>query len=216
MLKALTSKGRTNKRGRRPLSDSWPDAVNWSWNRFSIWRSPFSTSGRPAKVGEQQGIFSSISNYSRLAKIWQRNCYLKFLDLLATLDQILLSVDLKKVLSPRRLQSGVYLLNTVLVYCGGLLGPDQLGYLLRVSLGAMAHITGIFQNRNSVYPTYLRTLRAVRTTCFEILGRFYKRYESYPWSAVETEAVFKVMWNGWNIINIIAFTATYSQNVLLD
>uniref|UniRef100_A0A146LBX0 Small subunit processome component 20 n=2 Tax=Lygus hesperus TaxID=30085 RepID=A0A146LBX0_LYGHE len=113
-------------------------------------------------------------------------------DLLSVLDEITLNVDLKAVIPPRRLQSAVYLLNTVLVYCGGLLGPSQLGYLLRVSLVIMAHITGILQNRDEVFPGYIRAIRGIRNTCFEVLARFYKTFDSYPWTLVETEGVFKV------------------------
>ncbi|KAF6203330.1 hypothetical protein GE061_003748 [Apolygus lucorum] len=113
-------------------------------------------------------------------------------DILSTLDEITLNVNLKAVIPPRRLQSAVYLLNTVLVYCGGLLGPTQLGYLLRVSLVIMAHITGILQNRDEVFPGYIRAIRGIRNTCFEVLARFYKTFDSYPWTLVETESVFKV------------------------
>ncbi|XP_073974567.1 small subunit processome component 20 homolog isoform X2 [Rhodnius prolixus] len=113
-------------------------------------------------------------------------------NILELAERTISELELECVIPPKKMQSQIYLLNTVLIYCGGLLGRDHQNYLLRILISVSGHLAGIFQMRERVHPCYLRTLRDIKNTSFEALIKFYEKFETYEWTLEETEAVFKV------------------------
>ncbi|XP_014242650.1 small subunit processome component 20 homolog [Cimex lectularius] len=107
-------------------------------------------------------------------------------------NNIMENVDLEKVLPPKRLQSAIYLLNTLLTYCGGLLAYEQLSYLIRVLIALGSNVTGVLKQKENVHPGHAKNFRSIKNICFEGLNKFFSNFDNYPWTPEEIDAMFLV------------------------
>lgn len=107
-------------------------------------------------------------------------------------EYIVKNINLEKYTPPKRLQSTLNLLLVILEQFGRLMGNELLGYLLKILLIVGSSVLGAFEQKSLVHAGYLSSLRNIRTMCQTIVGRFFNRFEKYPWSDKELNAVFNV------------------------
>lgn len=113
-------------------------------------------------------------------------------DVTAMVEDIIKNINLEKYIPPKRLQSSLNLLLVILEQFGGLMGNELLSYLLKILLIVGSFILGAFEQNSVVHAGYLSSLRNIRTMCQTIVGRFFNRFEKYPWTDKEINAVFNV------------------------
>lgn len=113
-------------------------------------------------------------------------------DLPVMVESIQTGIDLEKVVPPRRLQSAVNLLSVVLDKFGGLMGNRLLSLILQLLTCVGATVNGIFKQRDNIHVGYLKSLRALRISCLDVLTRFFDRFEAYPWTASEIDVIMQV------------------------
>lgn len=100
-------------------------------------------------------------------------------------------VDPKSALPLKRIQGALVLMGTVFAKLGNLMG-STLPKLLHILLNISAHVSGLLNQRNELEARHLNQLKTLRGICWERLTQFFKKFERYPWTAVEIEAVFHV------------------------
>lgn len=96
------------------------------------------------------------------------------------------------MIPPRRLQSSVNLLITVLTQCGGLMSPSLLNYLLRILFCIGRIVVCALMDRDVIHPGYIAPLRYIRNTGLDALTRFFESFENYLWTSEELDTVFEV------------------------
>ncbi|XP_046606050.1 small subunit processome component 20 homolog [Neodiprion virginianus] len=102
------------------------------------------------------------------------------------------NLDLSNIIPPKRLQSSVNLLAIVIEQFGGKMSSKLLPRLLGILICILAQVTGISHRSNDVHPGYMSSIRNLRTSCMNILSRFFSHYESYEWTESEIDALFAV------------------------
>ncbi|XP_075229923.1 small subunit processome component 20 homolog [Lycorma delicatula] len=102
------------------------------------------------------------------------------------------TLDLGSMIPPRRLQSSINLLFTVLTYCGGLMSTAVLNYLLEILFCIGRIVACALKDRSIIHPGYIAPLRLIRNTALDSLSKFFELFETYPWTAEELDAVFEI------------------------
>lgn len=102
------------------------------------------------------------------------------------------NINLEKFIPPKKLQSTANLLSIILDQFGGLMGNELLKYLLKIVLIMGATLKGVLEQSSNVHSGYNKSLREVRNSCIKIVEKFYRQFESYPWTQMEINAVFEV------------------------
>lgn len=113
-------------------------------------------------------------------------------DLKRYIEKIMDTTDLSNVIPPKRMQSTVKLLAIMMEEFGGKMSTRLLPCLLRMLICILAEVTGILHKTDEVYPGYLPAVKNVRTSCIDILTRFFKHFEDYNWKRHEIDAVYHV------------------------
>ncbi|XP_011256579.2 small subunit processome component 20 homolog [Camponotus floridanus] len=113
-------------------------------------------------------------------------------DLKRYIEKIMDTIDLSNVIPPKRMQSTVKLLAIMMEEFGGKMSTRLLPCLLRMLICILAEVTGILHKTDEVYPGYLPAIKNVRTSCIDILTRFFKHFEDYNWKRHEIDAVCHV------------------------
>ncbi|PSN56059.1 hypothetical protein C0J52_11812, partial [Blattella germanica] len=111
----------------------------------------------------------------------------------AMVDSIIDKLDLEHIVPPRRLQSSLNLLSIIMERFGRLMGEKMLSYVLRVLLCISSIVQGTLMQRDVLHPGYLPILLTLRNTCQEIAARFFEHMDTYPWSEVELDVVFRML-----------------------
>lgn len=109
---------------------------------------------------------------------------------------IIAGTDLSKVLSPRKLQSSLDLIDVIQGEFSGLMSEKFHRYILNLLLviGSIAQGVLVQYERNAtqISPKMATTFKGVRGACILNLQRFFQHFETYPWSDNEIDAVFHI------------------------
>ena len=103
--------------------------------------------------------------------------------------EVMSSVDVCHALPLRQLQSALLLLTAVFFKLGSRLLPS-VPRLLRLLLGAAAHVSALLAEQHRLPGWHVRTLKKIRGMILACLSDMFERFDTFPWSAAETEAVF--------------------------
>ncbi|KAF4529008.1 hypothetical protein B566_EDAN017120, partial [Ephemera danica] len=111
------------------------------------------------------------------------------------------SINLQKLVPPKRLTSAVNLATTVLAHLGRNEGgmPRCTSLLVRVLLVIAARVAGVTKRKHEVAKFALAALRAARKAVTEAIGRVFARGNAgdatttYKWTEEELDAVFEVV-----------------------
>ncbi|XP_076264086.1 small subunit processome component 20 homolog isoform X2 [Rhynchophorus ferrugineus] len=118
-------------------------------------------------------------------------------------DYVAGEVNLEKCLAPKKMLSTVNLVNVILDQFGGLMGNKLLGYLLKILLAIGAMIKSIAANIEQVHSGYFSMLKNVRTSIINSVEQFFERFDQYPWTKAQVNAVFAVfVWPYLDKLNI--------------
>lgn len=123
--------------------------------------------------------FQLFSNFSQTENIFEHVC--------RTMNE----VDPKLALPLKRMQGALVLMGTVFEKLGNLMG-STCPKLLHILLNISAHVSGLLNQRSKIQARHLTQLKTLRGICWERLTQFFKKFERYPWTAAEIEAIFHV------------------------
>lgn len=101
-------------------------------------------------------------------------------------------IDLSNVIPPKRLRSAVNLLSVIIEEFGAKMMDNLLPRLLAILISILATTNEILQRSEYVLSGYLPMMKSLRTTCINVLGRFFTHFENYRWKPEELDAVFDV------------------------
>lgn len=111
-------------------------------------------------------------------------------------QNVVRKTDLTKVISPRKLQSCLDLIDVIQVEFSGLMSDQFHKYLLNIILVIGSNIHGILQTSErgnlKISSKMGSTFRSLRNVCIQNLQRFFNHFESYPWTNSEINAIFMV------------------------
>lgn len=113
-------------------------------------------------------------------------------DLRQMVSDVISQVDLTNVTPPKRLQSAVNLLAILIEQFGGKMIEKLLPHLLRILICILAQVTGILNKSDEIHSGFLPSIRNVRTSCINILARFFVHFENYKWTTSEIDSVFDI------------------------
>ncbi|XP_067207673.1 small subunit processome component 20 homolog isoform X2 [Linepithema humile] len=108
------------------------------------------------------------------------------------IENIINTIDLNNVVPPKRMQSTVNLLAIIIEQFGGKMSTELLPRLLRILICILAEVTGILQRSEEVYSGYLPVIKNVKTSCINMLARFFTHFEDYNWQQHEMNALYHV------------------------
>ncbi|XP_017885246.1 small subunit processome component 20 homolog [Ceratina calcarata] len=114
------------------------------------------------------------------------------INLQQVVKDIIDTVDLTNVMPPKRLQSAINLIGSLIEQFGSRMMEKLLPYLLALVICILAEVTGILQRSDKVHSGYLTSIKNARSSCITILARFFGHYENYEWTEYEIDALFDV------------------------
>lgn len=116
-------------------------------------------------------------------------------------------VDPKKALPLKRIQGALVLMGTIFAKLGNLM-KCTLPKLLRMLINISAHVMGLLEHRNEIEAKHIVQLKNLRTIGWQRVTQFFKKFERYPWTSAEIEAVFHVyIWPQLEMLSDQAFSA---------
>jgi U3 small nucleolar RNA-associated protein 20 len=114
--------------------------------------------------------------------------------------------DPKLALPLKRIQGALVLMGTIFSKLGNIM-KSTLPKLLHMLLNISAHIMGMLDKRNEVEARHIAQLKNLRTIGWQRITQFFKKFERYPWSSAEIEAVFHVyIWPQLEMLSDQAFS----------
>lgn len=97
--------------------------------------------------------------------------------------------DPKRALPLKRIQGALVLMGTIFAKLGNIM-KSTLPKLLHMLLNISAHVTGMLNKRTEVESKHIAPLKNLRTIGWQRITQFFKKFERYPWTVSEIEAVF--------------------------
>lgn len=111
-------------------------------------------------------------------------------------NEIIAETDSAKVISPRKLQSSLDLVDVIQAEFSGLLSAEFHRYILNTLLAIGSIVYGVLRNNEQsiqkISTKMNGTFKSLRSTCIQNLQRFFNHFENYPWLNSEVNAVFMV------------------------
>lgn len=114
-------------------------------------------------------------------------------DVVSLCKAICLKTNFEAVLSPKKLQSSLNLIEIMREQFGGLMGNAFLQHLLKVLLCIGSIVSGVLDQQTvEIDATHLKLFKTIRNGCIQSLSNFFIHFDSYSWSTNETEAIFNI------------------------
>lgn len=113
-------------------------------------------------------------------------------DCVAQVDGILTELRMESVLSPKKLQSSLNLIEIIREQFGGLMGAGFLQYLLQVVFAVGAVVEGVLRRADEVNASHGKLFKHLRAVCQQTIGNFCTHIDTYPWSEPEVDALFRL------------------------
>ena len=106
-------------------------------------------------------------------------------------QRVMSDADPTKALPLKRIEGALNLMGTIFSKLGNLM-KSTLPKLLNILLSTFAHVTGLLSHRDRCEAKHKNQFKALRTLCMQRITQFFTKFEQYPWSPAEIEAVFHV------------------------
>lgn len=100
------------------------------------------------------------------------------------------TIDLQHILSPKKLQSALNIIDIIQNEISGLMSGKFLRHILNLLLIIESTVIGILQKE--ITSKMSATFKALRGNCVHMLQRFFEHFESYEWNNNEIDAIFYV------------------------
>lgn len=111
----------------------------------------------------------------------------------AQVDGIWEALTLDAVLSPKKLQSTLNLIEIIREQFGGLMGADFQRYLLQIVFAVGAVVEGVLRSGDELVQSgHAKMFKQLRAVCQQTLANFCNHIDTYPWQAAEVEALFRL------------------------
>lgn len=113
-------------------------------------------------------------------------------------ESIINSIDLASVLSPKKLQSSLGLIDVIQNEFSGLMSPKFLRYILNLLLTIGSIAAGVLckheinPNDSRITGKMAGIFKSLRATCILNVQRFFQHFEKYPWTNNEIQAIFMI------------------------
>lgn len=108
--------------------------------------------------------------------------------------KVVAKTDLSNVLSPRKLQSSLDLIDVIQGEFSGLMSEKFLRYILNLLLVIGSISQGVLEQNerrgSATSAKMANTYKSLRNTSLQILQRFFNHFDSYAWSDNEIDAIF--------------------------
>ena len=112
----------------------------------------------------------------------------------------------------KRVQGALGFMGIIFSKLGNLIKSTQ-PKLLTILLNICAHVMGLLAKRDQCKAKHLALLKELRSLGLQRLTQFFTKFESYPWSASEIEAVFHVA--VWPQLELLSVEGLQSPTPLL-
>lgn len=103
--------------------------------------------------------------------------------------------DLSHILSPRKLQSSLDLIDVIQSEFSGLMSSKFHKYLLKTALAIGSIIHGVLSgpdNQSKISTKLYGLFKNLRSGCIQNLQRFFNHFHDYPWTNDEINAIFTI------------------------
>lgn len=111
----------------------------------------------------------------------------------AQVDGIWAMLRLDAVLSPKKLQSTLNLIEIIREQFGGLMGADFQRYLLQVMFAVGAVVEGVLRSGDEVVQSsHAKLFKQLRAVGQQTLANFFNHIDTYPWRATEVDAMYRL------------------------
>jgi len=126
--------------------------------------------------------------------------------------ELMANADPSRSLPLKRIQGALGLMATIFSKLGNLM-KSTLPKLLNILLSVTAHIAGLLSKRDLLEPRFIDQLKNLRNLCTQRMTQFFSKFERYPWSAADVEALFHVCI--WPSVEMLPIEAIHSPTPLL-
>ena len=138
--------------------------------------------------------------------------YQKDDDVCERIVQVMKDADPSVAHPLKRLQGALVMMGTIFAKLGNLM-KSTLPKLLKILLCICAHVTALIDKRTTLDAKFLTQLKNLRTLCMERVALFFTKFERYPWSASEVEALFHACI--WPQLELLPIEAIHTPTPLL-
>lgn len=111
-------------------------------------------------------------------------------DPLELVQGIFKTLQLDAVLSPKKLQSSLNLVEIIREQFGGLMGPGFLKYLLSILYSVGAIVEGVLCRSEEIHPGHMKLFKNLRALCLQNLAHFFNHFDTYPWEERQVDTVW--------------------------
>lgn len=111
-------------------------------------------------------------------------------DPMELVEGIFNTLRLEAVLSPKKLQSSLNLVEIIREQFGGLMGHGFLKYLLNILYSVGAIVEGVLRRGEDIHSGHLKLFKNLRALCLQNLANFFNHFDTYPWQATEVDTVW--------------------------
>ena len=133
-------------------------------------------------------------------------------DLYQHVRNLMANADPTRALPLKRIQGALGLMATIFSKLGNLM-KSTLPKLLNILLSVSAHVAGLLSKRSLLEPRFVDQLKNLRNLCILRVTQFFSKFERYPWSATDVEALFHVC--VWPHVEMLPIEAIHSPTPLL-
>lgn len=112
-------------------------------------------------------------------------------DIYQTVVKTMNDANPKLALPLKRIQGALVLMGTIFSKLGNLM-KSTLPKLLNILLNISAHVGSLLVKRDELEAKHVAQLKNLRTIGWQRVTQFFKKFERYPWTATEIEAIFHV------------------------
>lgn len=129
------------------------------------------------------------------------------------IKKIINEINLERIISAKKLQSSLSLIELIQEQFGGLMGLNFLKYILNILLIIGAIIEGVLLNAHRIHSGYLNIFKTLKNTCTQSIINFFDHFDNYAWLDYEIEAIFKIFIN--SMITNLSNDSIHSPTALL-
>ena len=133
-------------------------------------------------------------------------------DVYQHVKELMANADPSRSFPLKRIQGALGLMATIFSKLGNLM-KSTLPKLLNILLSVSAHVAGLLSKKDLLDAKFIDQLKNLRNLCILRVTQFFSKFERYPWSAVDVEALFHVC--VWPHVDMLPIEAIHSPTPLL-
>lgn len=100
------------------------------------------------------------------------------------------TLRLEAILSPKKLQSSLNLVEIIREQFGGLMGPGFLKYLLSILYSVGAMVEGVLARSEEIHSGHMKLFKNLRALCLQNLANFFNHFDTYPWEERQVDTMW--------------------------